>query len=81
MMRQSRTEYVVPAVVVIVLISLLFMGLWAIDISLSAAMMGARLTNGFITRNPIQMLHMGYYAVIGASVGLATLTVAILLRR
>lgn len=49
---------------------LILLGLWKIDISVSALLTGGVPTNGFAKFNPIKMYHIGLWATSGGSIWL-----------
>lgn len=63
---------------IIILLTLFFtfmMGIWCIDVSVSALNMGGVLTNGWRVMDPTLMYHFAVYDVIVSVFGIALLTV------
>lgn len=50
--------------VIVAILAVTFIGLWAIDISVSALLCGARLYNGFYFANPAVVYHTALYLII-----------------
>ena len=53
---------------------------WCIDISVSAMLDGAVVTNGFVVRDSVMTYHIGLYGVVLSSFGLISIAVHNILR-
>lgn len=58
------------------MISMCFMGLWAVDVGAAGIASGGYITSGFWMRNPMQQYHIGLWLIEGSALFMFMITCA-----
>lgn len=81
-MKIELSPLFIPMVFMVLGIFMSIVGFWAIDISISAQVVGAMLTNGFWIRDPVQGYHMGLWlAMLGMFVLAVSAVMSAMIKR
>ena len=65
-MNEERIYYKILTMIDIMSIFIIFLGLWKIDIAVSALLTSTIPTNGFLSFTPAQMYHLGIWGTVGS---------------